>query len=89
MFCWISSLLIVLQTLLLIMGDGENYDKVEEQTYSSRRLQEAKNEQSGEWHFVYDKDGQLTEKYKGSSKVVGHYPSQTRYERKDTGGGVQ
>ena len=71
------------------MGDGENYDKVEEQTYSSRRLQEAKNEQSGEWHFVYDKDGQLTEKYKGSSKVVGHYPSQTRYERKDTGGGVQ
>ena len=89
MFCWISSLLVVLQTLLLIMGDGENYDKVEEQTYSSRRLQEAKNEQSGEWHFVYDKDGQLTEKYKGSSKVVGHYPSQTRYERKDTGGGVQ
>lgn len=89
MFCWISSLLVVLQTLLLIMGDGENYDKVEEQTYSSRRLQEANNEQSGEWHFEYDKDGQLTEKYKGSSKVVGHYPSQTRYERKDTGGGVQ
>ena len=92
MFCWISSLLVVLQTLLLIMGDGENYDKVEEQTYSyysSGRLQEAKNEQSGEWHFEYDKDGQLTEKYKGSSKVVGHYPSQTRYERKDTGGGVQ
>ena len=51
MFCWISSLLVVLQTLLLIMGDGENYDKVEEQTYSyysSGRLQEAKNEQSGE-----------------------------------------
>ena len=92
MFCWISSLLVVLQTLLLIMGDGENYDKVEEQTYSyysSGRLQEAKIEQSGEWHFEYDKDGQLTEKYKGSSKVVGHYPSQTRYERKDTGGGVQ
>ena len=47
MFCWISSLLIVLQTLLLIMGDGENYDKVEEQTYSyysSGRLQEAVNE---------------------------------------------
>ena len=47
MFCWISSLLVVLQTLLLIMGDGENYDKVEEQTYSyysSGRLQEAKNE---------------------------------------------
>ena len=92
MFCWISSLLIVLQTLLLIMGDGENYDKVEEQTYSyysSGRLQGGKIEQSGEWHFEYDKDGQLTEKYKGSSKVVGHYPSQTRYERKDTGGGVQ
>ena len=89
MFCWISSLLIVLQTLLLIMGDGENYDKVEEQTYSSRRLQGGKIEQSGEWHFEYDKDGQLTEKYKGSSKVVGHYPSQARYERKDTGGGVQ
>ena len=52
-------------------------------------LQGGKIEQSGEWHFVYDKDGQLTEKYKGSSKVVGHYPSQTRYERKDTGGGVQ
>lgn len=92
MFCWISSLLVVLQTLLLIMGDGENYDKVEEQTYSyysSGRLQGGKIEQSGEWHFEYDKDGQLTEKYKGSSKVVGHYPSQTRYERKDTGGGVQ
>ena len=92
MFCWISSLLIVLQTLLLIMGDGENYDKVEEQTYSyysSGRLQGGKIEQSGEWHFEYDKDGQLTEKYKGASKVVGHYPSQTRYERKDTGGGVQ
>ena len=47
MFCWISNLLVVLQTLLLIMGDGENYDKVEEQTYSyysSGRLQEAKNE---------------------------------------------
>ena len=75
MFCWISSLLIVLQTLLLIMGDGENYDKVEEQTYSyysSGRLQEGKIEQSGEWHFEYDKDGQLTEKYKGSNKVVGH-----------------
>ena len=71
MFCWISSLLVVLQTLLLIMGDGENYDKVEEQTYSyysSGSLQEAKNEQSGEWHFEYDKDGQLTEKYKGSGK---------------------
>lgn len=92
MFCWISSLLVILQTLLLIMGDGENYDKVEEQTYSyysSGRLQGGKIEQSGEWHFEYDKDGQLTEKYKGSSKVVGHYPSQTRYERKDTGGGVQ
>ena len=92
MFCWISSLLVVLQTLLLIMGDGENYDKVEEQTYSyysSGSLQGGKIEQSGEWHFEYDKDGQLTEKYKGSSKVVGHYPSQTRYERKDTGGGVQ
>ena len=92
MFCWISSLLVVLQTLLLIMGDGENYDKVEEQTYSyysSGRLQGGKIEQSGEWHFEYDKDGQLSEKYKGSSKVVGHYPSQTRYERKDTGGGVQ
>ena len=92
MFCWISSLLVVLQTLLLMMGDGENYDKVEEQTYSyysSGRLQGGKIEQSGEWHFEYDKDGQLTEKYKGSSKVVGHYPSQTRYERKDTGGGVQ
>lgn len=92
MFCWISSLLVILQTLLLIMGDGENYDKVEEQTYSyysSGRLQGGKIEQSGEWHFEYDKDGQLTEKYKGSNKVVGHYPSQTRYERKDTGGGVQ
>ena len=92
MFCWISSLLVILQTLLLIMGDGENYDKVEEQTYSyysSGRLQGGKIEQSGEWHFEYDKDGQLSEKYKGSSKVVGHYPSQTRYERKDTGGGVQ
>ena len=69
-----------------------DYDKVEEQTYSyysSGRLQGGKIEQSGEWHFEYDKDGQLTEKYKGSSKVVGHYPSQTRYERKDTGGGVQ
>ena len=52
-------------------------------------LQGGKIEQSGEWHFEYDKDGQLTEKYKGSNKVVGHYPSQTRYERKDTGGGVQ
>ena len=84
MFCWISSLLVVLQTLLLIMGDGENYDKVEEQTYSyysSGRLQGGKIEQSGEWHFEYDKDGQLTEKYKGSNKVVGHYPSQARYER--------
>lgn len=84
MFCWISSLLVVLQTLLLIMGDGENYDKVEEQTYSyysSGRLQGGKIEQSGEWHFEYDKDGQLTEKYKGSSKVVGHYPSQAGYER--------
>ena len=93
MFCWISSLLVILQTLLLIMGDGENYyDKVEEQTYSyysSGRLQGGKIEQSGEWHFEYDKDGQLTEKYKGAGKVVGHYPSQTRYERKDTGGGVQ
>ena len=49
-------------------------------------LQGGKIEQSGEWHFEYDKDGQLTEKYKGSNKVVGHYPSQTRYERKDTGG---
>ena len=52
MFCWISSLLVVLQTLLLIMGDGENYyDKVEEQTYSyysSGRLQGGKIEQSGE-----------------------------------------
>lgn len=75
MFCWISSLLVVLQTLLLIMGDGENYDKVEEQTYSyysSGRLQGGKIEQSGEWHFEYDKDGQLTEKYKGAGKVVGH-----------------
>ena len=47
MFCWISSLLVVLQTLLLIMGDGENYDKVEEQTYSyysSGRLQEDQDE---------------------------------------------
>ena len=75
MSCWISNQLVVLQTLLLIMGDGENYDKVEEQTYSyysSGRLQGGKIEQSGEWHFEYDKDGQLTEKYKGLGKVVGH-----------------
>lgn len=31
-------------------------------------LQGGKLEQSGEWHFEYDKDGQLTEKYKGSGK---------------------
>ena len=85
MFCWISSLLIVLQTLLLIMGDGENYDKVEEQTYSSRRLQEAKNEQSGEWHFVYDKDGQLTEKYKGSGKWWDSKRERWRYEWNQNG----
>ena len=35
-------------------------------------LQGGKIEQSGEWHFEYDKDGQFTEKYKGSGKVVGH-----------------
>ena len=66
MFCWISSLLVILQTLLLIMGDGENYDKVEEQTYSyysSGRLQGGKIEQSGESRtciWVYDK---LNERY--------------------------
>ena len=31
-------------------------------------LQGGKIEQSGEWHFEYDKDGQLTDKYKGSGK---------------------
>ena len=88
MFCWISSLLVVLQTLLLIMGDGENYDKVEEQTYSyysSGRLQEAKNEQSGEWHFEYDKDGQLTEKYKGSGKWWDTKHERWRYEWNQNG----
>ena len=88
MFCWISSLLVVLQTLLLIMGDGENYDKVEEQTYSyysSGRLQEAKNEQSGKWYFEYDKDGQLTEKYKGSGKWWDTKCERRRYEWNQNG----
>ena len=31
-------------------------------------LQGGKIEQSGEWRFKYDKDGQLIEKYKGSGK---------------------
>ena len=31
-------------------------------------LQWGKFKQSGEWHFEYNKDGQLTEKYKGSGK---------------------
>ena len=33
-------------------------------------LQGGKIEQSGEWRFKYDKDGQLTEKYKGSGKEL-------------------
>ena len=33
-----------------------------------RRYHWGKIEQSGEWRFKYDKDGQLTEKYKGSGK---------------------
>ncbi len=35
-------------------------------------LQGDKIEQSGECHFEYEKDGQLTEKYKGLGKVMGH-----------------
>ena len=31
-------------------------------------LRGGKLEQSGEWHFVYDRDGQLVEKYKGTGK---------------------
>ena len=31
-------------------------------------LRGGKLEQSGEWRFVYDRDGQLVEKYKGTGK---------------------
>ena len=37
-------------------------------------------EQSGEWHFEYDKDGQLTEKYKGSGKWWDMKRERWRYE---------
>ena len=75
MFCWISSLLVVLQTLLLIMGDGENYDKVEEQTYSyysSGRLQEAKNEHALV-SFRYDNMGLPLEERCNEHKILRTY----------------
>ena len=43
-------------------------------------LQGGKIEQSGEWHFEYDKDGQLTEKYKGSGKWWDTKRERWRYE---------
>ena len=48
-------------------------------------LQGGKIEQSGEWHFEYDKDGQLTEKYKGSGKWWDTKRERWRYEWKQNG----
>lgn len=78
MFCWISSLLVVLQTLLLIMGDGENYDKLEEQTYSyysSGRLQEDKNEHALV-SFRYDNMGLPVEERCNEHRILRSYDQQ-------------
>ena len=48
-------------------------------------LQGGKIEQSGEWHFEYDKDGQLTEKYKGSGKWWDTKRERWRYEWNQNG----
>ena len=48
-------------------------------------LQGGKLEQSGEWHFEYDKDGQLTEKYKGSGKWWDTKRERWRYEWNQNG----
>lgn len=75
MFCWISSLLVVLQTLLLIMGDGEDYDKLEEQSYSyysSGRLSTASNEHA-QVSFRYDNMGLPVEERCNEHRILRSY----------------
>lgn len=48
-------------------------------------LQGGKIEQAGEWHFEYDKDGQLTQKYKGSGKWWDTKRERWRYEWNQNG----
>ena len=43
-------------------------DRVNASFYHDNILCGGKTDQPGEWHFEYDKDGQLTEKYRGSGK---------------------
>ena len=48
-------------------------------------LQGGKIEQSGEWRFKYDKDGQLIEKYKGSGKWWDSKRDRWQYEWNQNG----
>lgn len=48
-------------------------------------LQGGKIEQSGEWRFKYDKDGQLIEKYKGSGKWWDSKRERWQYEWNQNG----
>ena len=48
-------------------------------------LHGGKIEQSGEWRFKYDKDGQLIKKYKGSGKLWDSKRDRWQYESNQNG----